>query len=273
MRCSLTQYVVPLVDGDALINSMPSMMLTPSDFLLELTRRGATRLRRVSFRRNRSVLWSLTQRGTVLNVHAAYATASEELIDAFALVVRQGGVRTRAAQLAAATIEAWPAVGPAVQAARAAGEGGRHAGDCATPEQARYLRALYRYLNITRFGEALPADVPIRLSSRMMSALGHMQPDEQGGRLRVAEIALNVDLMLAGNGAERVDTLLHEMAHVADYLETGNRGHGETWRIWARRVGCRPDRLYYRPVVRRRRRHMRVTRVPPMPAAVRALAD
>ncbi len=54
------------------------------------------------------------------------------------------------------------------------------------------------------------------------------------------EVAINVDLMLAGNGAERIDTLLHEMAHVADYLETGHLGHGGSWRAWARRVGCRP---------------------------------
>lgn len=250
------------------------MVLNASEFLLQLRRRGATRVRRVSFRRNRSVLWSLTQRGTVLNAHVAYATASEELLDAFAIVVREGGVRTRAARLAAATIEAWPAVGLAVQEARTAWESGPPTGDCATPEQAHYLRGVYRYFNLTRFGGALSPDLPLRLSNRMVSALGHMLPaEDEEGRLRVSEIALNVDLMLEGNGAERIDTLLHEMAHAADYLESGNRGHGGTWRDWAKRVGCRPHRLYDRPVRRRRRRHMRVTRVPPLPPSIRFLTD
>src|SRR5690606_42116757 len=79
----------------------------------------------------------------------------------------------------------------------------------------------------------------------------------------------NEDLMLPGNGSEREDTLLHEMAHAADYLLSGHRGHGPSWRSWARHVGCRPTTLYDRPVVRRRRRATPVTRVPPLPPALR----
>ncbi len=247
-------------------------MLTPQEFLLELRRRGALRLSRVSFRRNRSTLWSLTQRGRVLNVHVAYGSATDELLDAFAVLAREGGVRSRAGRQAANAIGTWPAVGYALQEARAARENGLAGPCCATPEQARYLRALYRYFNATRFGGRLPETIPVRLSSRMVSSLGHMLPaEEDGGPRRVAEIALNVDLMLPGNGAERVDTLLHEMAHAADYLETGNRGHGASWRRWARRVGARPDRIYDRPVVRRRRRRSRVTRLPPLPGPLSSL--
>jgi hypothetical protein len=141
---------------------------------------------------------------------------------------------------------------------------------CATPAQRAYLRAVYAYFNETRFGGVLPAAVPVRLSSRMRTALGHMLPgvDEDGDRC-VVEIALNVDLMLAGNGAERADTLLHEMAHAADWLENGSQGHGATWREWARYVGCRPTTLYDRPVRLRRRRRDRVERVPPLPPALR----
>jgi predicted SprT family Zn-dependent metalloprotease len=96
-------------------------------------------------------------------------------------------------------------------------------------------------------------------------------PDD-GSERRVAEIALNVDLMLEGNGPDRIDTLLHEMAHVADYLLTGHRGHGKSWRDWARRVGCRPERLHEQPVRRRRRRNVAVTRVPPLPPALTDLS-
>jgi hypothetical protein len=76
---------------------------------------------------------------------------------------------------------------------------------------------------------------------------------------------------LGRNGAERIDTLLHEMAHVADYLQSGHRGHGSSWRRWAHRVGCRPTSLYDRPVGRRRRRRDPVHRVPPVPQSIARL--
>jgi hypothetical protein len=247
-------------------------MMTPQEFLAELHRRGATRLSRVSFRRNRSVIWSLTQSGRVLNVHAAYGLATDELLDAFAVLAREGGVRSRAARRAADLLGTWPGVSCALREAREAREG-RSRGCCATPEQSRYLKALYRYFNATRFAGCLPDSIPVRLSSRMVSSLGHMLPADTDGPRRVAEIALNVDLMLQGNGAERLDTLLHEMAHAADYLQSGHQGHGSSWRVWARRVGARPGRIYERPVARRRRRRMRITRVPPLPGPLLHLLD
>jgi hypothetical protein len=107
----------------------------------------------------------------------------------------------------------------------------------------------------------------------MRASFGHMLPAEDwDGNRRVGEIALNVDLMLERNGPERIDTLLHEMAHAADYLESGNRGHGESWQAWARKVGCKPSRIYEHPVAGRRRRSDRVVRVPPLPEAVARLA-
>ena len=250
-------------------------MLTPTDFLTEIRNRGARRLTCVRFRQNRSTVWSLTQRGTALNVHAAYAAATPTILDAFATLAIEGGVGSRRSQVAARLVSEWPDVVEAIEAARRAHlEGARGAERtsptrcCATPEQRAYLQSLYAYLNATRFGSRLPS-VPVRLSRRMRSTLGHMLPDEDaGGARRVAEIALNVDLMLEGNGAERIDTLLHEMAHAADYLESGARGHGPTWRSWARRVGCRPTTLYDRPVRARRRKKDPVLRVPPLPPAL-----
>ncbi len=133
---------------------------------------------------------------------------------------------------------------------------------------------LYLYVNRTRFGGLLPDGAPVRLSRRMRSSLGHMLPgyDRQRGRF-VAEIALNADLMLAGNGAVRFDTLIHEMAHVADYLFDGVVGHGTTWRAWARFAGCRVETRYDRPFVRRRRAEEPTTRVPPLPPGLLATAD
>ena len=233
------------------------------------------RLSHVSFRKNRSVFWSLTQQATVLNLHSAYGAATPELLDAFAVLVSSGGVRSAATKRAASTINEWPEILRAIEATRAAREPRSVTACCATCEQRDYLRILYRYFNATRFDGRLPEDVPVRLSSRMRSSLGHMVAGSTGedGIRCVEEIALNVDLMLPGNGAERIDTLIHEMAHVADYLESGAYGHGASWRAWARRAGCRPTRLYDRPVVTRRRRGDRVNRVPPLPFALTALRD
>lgn len=241
--------------------------------------RGAFRVGRISFRRNRCTIWSLTQRGTVLNLHEAYRRSPPELLDAFALIVVEGGVGTAEAEAAGRRLHEWPELKHAIEEARsdhafragdpscAEGRSATHC--CATPEQRRYLYALYDYFNKTRFGDSLPAEVPIRLSTRMTSSLGHMLPGEGRPEERyVAEIALNADLMLEGNGAERVDTLLHEMAHVADYLSSGHRDHGRTWREWALRIGCVPETLYDRPVRRRQRLGEPVTRVPPLPHAL-----
>ena len=248
-------------------------MLTPRDFLAELRRRGATRLSRVTFRENRSVFWSLTQQATVLNLHTAYRAAPPELLDAFAALVRARGARSSVTGRAVSEINNWPEVRHAIETARASFSRPDTA-CCATPAQRSYLRVLYRYFNATRFDGELPDDVPVRLSSRMRTSLGHMLPgsDALDGTRRVEEIALNVDLMLEENGAERIDTLLHEMAHVGDYLESGQYGHGPTWRAWARRAGCRPTRLYDRPVASRRQRRDRVGRVPPLPDALSLLA-
>ncbi|MDH3207006.1 MAG: SprT-like domain-containing protein [Gemmatimonadota bacterium] len=248
-------------------------MLTAQDFLAELQQRGALRLSRVHLRENRSVVWSLTQQATVLNVHAAYRAAPPELLDAFAIVAREGGVSSAATRRAASVISAWPDVWRAIEATRASRQLRSVTSCCATSEQRRYLRALYRYFNLTRFDGKLPDDIPVRLSGRMKSSLGHMVPIEDANGIReVEEIALNLDLMLERNGAERIDTLLHEMAHVADFLESGHRGHGPSWRRWACRVGCRPERLYDRPVAHRRRRRDPVQRVPLLPDALACLA-
>jgi len=246
---------------------------TSDTFLREMWRRGATRLERVTFRRNRSTIWSLTRGGTALNLHEAFREAPRKVLDAFALIARAGGLGTSRSRRAGELVLAWPALTDALEEVRASRALRRRTAEarcCGTPEQRAYLRALYRYFNATRFDGVLPADIPVRLSNRMRSSLGHMMPGEhRSGRRYVVEIALNVDLMLPGNGAERVDTLLHEMAHAADYLLSGHRGHGPSWRSWARHVGCRPTTLYDRPVVRRRRRATSVTRVPPLPPALR----
>ena len=250
------------------------MPLTPIEFAREMHSRGADGIRSVTFRDNRSTLWSLTRGGTTLNLHRAYRDAPDDILDAFAVLAANGGVGSRASRRAADRVREWPPVRQALTENRL-----RHVRDgrardrpshcCGTEGQRSYVRSLFRYLNRTRFDGCLPDDIPVRLSRRMRTALGHMRPgdDPDTGRF-VAEIALNVDLLLQENGPERVDTLLHEMAHAADYLESGHRGHGPSWRAWARRVGCTPSTRYHRPVRFRPHRNAPVERVPPLPPAL-----
>ena len=159
--------------------------LTPDEFLDELRRRGALQLRQVSFRRNRSTIWSLTREGAALNLHVAFRRSPPDLLDAFAVIASQGGVTTPQARAAGRRVHEWPELQRAVEEARCEHEsrlrtagcaeaGATHC--CATPAQRRYFRSIYRYFNQTRFGGILPGDVPVRLSSRMNSALGHMLP-------------------------------------------------------------------------------------------------
>jgi hypothetical protein len=102
----------------------------------------------------------------------------------------------------------------------------------------------------------------------MRSRLGQMVPGEIDGRRRVLEIALNVDLMMTGNGRARLDTLIHEMAHAADWLYDGEVGHGPTWKWWAESAGCE-SAACASGRIRRRRRGTDVTRVPRLPLAAR----
>jgi hypothetical protein len=143
---------------------------------------------------------------------------------------------------------------------------------CATEEQKRYLRRLYRYLNRTRFDGRLPADIPIRLSNRMTTRIGQMVPGAHDGVRSVVEIALNVDLMLEGNGRERIDTLVHEMAHAAAWLFHRGLDHGPTWRRWAHYAGCKVTACADQPIRRRARGVSQVTRVPRLPEAARTFA-
>ncbi len=220
--------------------------LSSEDRFLELLRRyGARRVNEVAFRPNRSTIWSLTRRGTVLNLHEGYRDAPARIVRAFAVIARQAGRRSRAYREATREVREWPGIEVAlrrVAARRASTRGGPRRPAippcCGTSMEREALRRLYDRLNESRFDGLLPADLPLRLSARMSTRMGHMMPGRDAGRRRVVEIALNRALMSRVNGAQRVDTLLHEMAHAAAYLYDGDAGHGPAWQRWARRVGC-----------------------------------
>lgn len=235
---------------------------------------GATRLRTVALRPNRSTLWSLTRRGRMLNLHRAYAAAPESVVAAFALLARTGGRGGSEVQEAAQVVRSWPPVLEAVgRLRRKAVEARRRnpsraAASCAgTPEQRALLREGYQHLNRCRFDGRLPGAMALRWSRRMRRSLGHLRrlPDTDEGRA-VEEIALNLDLLLADNEALLRDTLLHEMAHVAAWIFDGDPGHGRAWRRWARRVGCSDRRCHEGTWRGRSPRSAQVLRVPPWTA-------
>jgi hypothetical protein len=109
---------------------------------------------------------------------------------------------------------------------------------CGTRRQLEYLESVYARLNASHFRGALP-ETPIRLSDRMSRRFGHVSyARTTRGDRKVAELALNIDLLLPGNERALLDTLLHEMAHIEAWLVDGHREHGRIWRDVARRVGC-----------------------------------
>lgn len=254
---------------------------TERQVLSVLRRKGARCLRSVTFRSNRRTIWSVTKEGTVLNLHVAYRMAPPEILDHFAIIVRDAHRGGSVFREAAAVVRSWEGLDlemsrirlehrarvPSPRRRRRRNQPGPC---CATGEQRRYLGRLYRYLNKTRFDNRLPVDVPVRLSNRMTTCLGQVVPGYGKGRRLIVDIALNVDLMLEGNGRERTDTLVHEMAHVADWLFNGELGHGSSWRRWAKYAGCKESGCV-EELLRRRSRGVRVTRVPRLPEAAREM--
>lgn len=143
---------------------------------------------------------------------------------------------------------------------------------CATSRQKQYLRRLYLYLNDTRFNGRLPRTLPLRLSKRFKTHLGHTIPGTCDGRRIILEIALNADLMLPGNGRERLDTMVHEMAHAANWLFSGREGHDASWYRWAERSGCQPVLCADTDIVRRVDRKIQARNVPTLPLGARKAA-
>ena len=240
-----------------------------TEILTQLRKRGAKTLQRVRFRSNRSTIWSLTRRGTTLNLHVAFRDASHELLDAFVCIATAPGTRSKRYRNALRLVREWPALTAAMQAAQSASErqreGPRTSRCAGTDEQRAFLRSMFLYLNREYFSDLLADDLPLRLSDRMVTRLGQLVTTDWGGAPRIVEIAINIDLMLEGNERELVETVAHEMAHGVDFELNGRTGHGASWKHWAEKAGCEPVACTKRDIRRRRRRAMPVTRVPKWP--------
>jgi hypothetical protein len=201
----------------------------------ELARRGV-RLVRVRLRENRTRLLGFGRERGTLNLHAALAEAPPEVLDAVATFC--GSRFRRRRHRAAAVIRDF------VAAARPLPPPPRRRARCGgSPAEQLRVRALYDALNRERFDGRLPAEVPLRISRRMRTRLGHFVPRSAADGTRDAgEIALNHALLRLGAEAELEETMLHEMAHLEAWLLHGSRSHDRLWRACARRAGCIPRR-------------------------------
>jgi hypothetical protein len=242
------------VDSDQQL-SLSLSWLTEAELVGALHSRGASFVEEVRFRPNRARLISLSADRRRLNLHECFRAAPGRVLDAVAAFTTAPS-RSRAFRTAVEQMREW-------HEGQVAEHGlGEPLASCGTPRQMAYLAKVYSQLNATHFSSGLPPDLPIRLSDRMSRRFGHVSyARTPRGERRVAELALNIDLLLPGNERALLDTMLHEMAHVEAWLVYGHREHGRIWRAVARRVGCEAKACTHMRL-RRRRSGGPVTNVP-----------
>lgn len=190
--------------------------------------------------RTRTVMVSLI--GRTLRVNEGYADAPERVLHA---IVEFANARTKAARVAARDqILAFeidrPPAPRRVETARP--------GDFALIAQ---LADAHKQLNAQHFSGALK-DLPIRLSGRMATRLGHYDP---GSKQVTAEIVMSRKHVVKHGWREAMHTLLHEMVHQWQHESGATLDHGAGFRKKAREVGITPAaRRDVLPLEHRRRR-------------------
>ena len=177
---------------------------------------------------NRTVVVSYS--GGDLRIHNSFLAGDEEIWKAIIGFVHG---RTRAARREARRmILQFPL-------ARFEGSRRRRAQERTNPADAPFIRELTRWhkaFNEERFGGSLRA-IPIRISRRMKSRLGHYSPAAHGGE---PEIVLSRRHIRRDGWEEALHTLLHEMVHQWQDERGLGVDHGSTFRAKARAVGITP---------------------------------
>lgn len=243
-------------------------LLSSEDFRRALARRGCRRVDEVRFKKNRGRIISLAKDGRTLHIHACFQEANEEAMNAVITFLRAGQRSYAYREAIRALRDFFDAHAGKYVALTGEEEDHRVKRDVqrlpcvGTPAQRAFLREAYARFNARHFQSALPGNVRIRLSDRMKSRLGHVRYHTSSTDERlVLELALNIHLLLPGNEAVLMDTVLHEMTHIEAWLVHGERGHGRKWKQIALRVGCEATACSTQPI-RRRRRHVPIAEVP-----------
>ena len=100
----------------------------------------------------------------------------------------------------------------------------------------RELARLHKAYNEERF-EGVLREIPIRISRRMKSRLGHYSPANEGCE---PEIVLSRRHIRRDGWEEALHTLLHEMVHQWQDEQGLVVDHGASFRAKARAVGITP---------------------------------
>jgi hypothetical protein len=208
---------------------------TADDLLARLRSLGLKRIARCRLTRNANVM--VSWRGDELRAHEGYLSAPPDVLEAIVVFVES---RSRAERRAASkTIIAFSGT--------AWRDGGRR--ERTRPEDeplAKKLGEWHARLNAEYFGGTLRA-VPIRVSRRMKSRLGHYSSGERvdgwtGGRegqtaKGLGEIAISWRHVRRHRWDEVVHTLIHEMVHQWQDENGLPIDHGPRFRAKARDVG------------------------------------
>jgi hypothetical protein len=194
-----------------------------------LQRLGLGSQYRVRLTTNRTVVVSYS--GGELRIHNSFLGADEEVWKAIITFVHG---RTRVSrQEARRTILEFPVARPDEPPRR------RRKPERPHPADAPLIRELTRWhaqYNHERFGGSLRT-VPIRISRRMKSRLGHYTPAAEGCE---PEIVLSRRHIRRDGWVEALHTLLHEMVHQWQDEQGLIVDHGSTFRAKARDVGITP---------------------------------
>jgi hypothetical protein len=237
----------------------PEPRFTADSLLRMLARRGCRRLDDVRFKKNRGRIISLSKDGRTLHVHACFQDAPDEVVNAVVTFLKAGRRSYAYRESIRVMRDHFDAHGPKYAPITAEEEDHRVKRDIdrlpcvGNAEQRAFIREAFARYNSGLFGSKLP-NVKLRLSDRMRSRLGHIRYHTTSTNERIVlELALNIHLLLPGNEAILLDTLLHEMTHMEAWLVHGERAHGADWKAIAKRVGCEATACSTQSIRRRRK--------------------
>ncbi len=209
-------------DAGQLTLELDSAPRDADELLARLRLLGLKRIGQCTLTRNRNVMVSF--RGTELRVHQGFLAAPRDVHQAIVTFI-EGRTRTER-RLAQRRIVAFEIVAPGPPARR----------ERTRPEDAPVAAKLTEWharYNAQHFAGSLAA-IPVRVSRRMRSRLGHYTAGTDG---RPGEIAVSWRHLRRHGWQEVLDTLLHEMVHQWQDETKRAIDHGRAFRAKAREVG------------------------------------
>ena len=220
----------PLSDRDQLALELgESPPKNAEELQTRLLRLGLGRQYRVRLTTNRTVVVSYS--GGELRIHNSFLEAGEDVWKAIIIFVhgRNRVVRNAARR----TILEFPVPRPSASGHRKRAPERTNPADVPLIGELSRLHATY---NSERFGGSLRT-IPIRISRRMRSRLGHYCPASEGCE---PEIVISRRHIRRDGWDEAIHTLLHEMVHQWQDEQGLVVDHGSSFRAKARAVGITP---------------------------------